>query len=433
MHELPIPFLLGAASAATQIEGGDVSNSWYDWYRQGHIKDGSSPAVADNHYTLWREDLSLMEQMGIETYRFGVEWSRIEPEEGVFNEEALAHYREEIQAMVSAGIRPLLTLHHFTNPRWFEAMGAFENPRCVEYLLRFSEKVGRAVGDLVPDYITINEPNVYAMEGYLAGEWPPGKRSFSAYRRVLTHMSACHIALYEMIHRVRREMGFTDTRVSFAHHLCAFTPQNPHNPWHRFCTSLAQRGFQDAVTNAMYLGKVGFPLHRHGGIRPGQWCDFIAVNYYRRITVAGLSMNAPQGAAVNDLGWEIDPRGLARVCQKVYDLLPRPIFITENGTCDNNDLYRSRLIYEHLKALCDAGLPVERYYHWCFCDNFEWLEGQSARFGLVHVDYTTQRRTIKRSGEFYAAMIRSRGVSDELYQRYCEVSYPQSGEEVKHE
>lgn len=429
MHGFQVPFLLGAASAATQIEGGDRGNSWYDWYCAGHIKDGSSPEVANRHYELWREDLALMKDMGLQTYRFGVEWSRIEPEEGVFCEEALDHYREEIQALADAGIRPLLTLHHFTNPRWFESMGAFENPRCVDYLLRFSEKVVRAVGDLVAEYITINEPNVYAMLGYFSGEWPPGKRRFSSYRRVLTHMSACHIALYEMIHRVRGEMGFTDTRVSFAHHLCHFVPAHPGSPWDRLCVHFASLGFQDAVAQAMYLGKVTFPIRHHPGIHRGQWCDFIAVNYYRRITVAGLNMDAPQGAEVNDLGWEIDPQGLVDVCRRMYRLLPRPVYITENGTCDNSDTYRSRLICEHLRALCESGLPVERYYHWCFCDNFEWLEGASARFGLVHVDYATQQRTVKDSGAFYAAVIRDGGVTEEVYQRYCAAAYPRCGEE----
>ena len=124
----PKGMLLGAASAATQIEGGDRNNSWYDWYEKGRIHDGSSPAVANDHYARWREDADLMAELGIETYRFGVEWSRIEPEQGRFEEAALAHYREEAAYLVSCGIRPLLTLHHFTNPLWFERMGAFENP-----------------------------------------------------------------------------------------------------------------------------------------------------------------------------------------------------------------------------------------------------------------------------------------------------------------
>jgi beta-glucosidase len=126
---------------------------------------------------------------------------------------------------------------------------------------------------------------------------------------------------------------------------------------------------------------------------------------------------------VDDLGWEIYPDGIAEACRKLHDITPLPIYITENGTCDNTDTFRSRYIYEHLKVLCGSGLPVQRYYHWCFCDNFEWLEGESARFGLVHIDYATQKRTVKESGRFYSEMIAQRGVSEALYDRYCRQDY----------
>ena len=147
------------------------------------------------------------------------------------------------------------------------------------------------------------------------------------------------------------------------------------------------------------------------------------MNYYSRSTVSGLADGVAQGAEINDLGWEIYPQGIAEVCQKLYNITPLPLYITENGTCDNTDTFRSRYLYEHLKVLSECGLPVQRYYHWCFCDNFEWLEGQSARFGLVHIDYDTQQRTVKESGRFYAEMIRDGGVSDALYDTYCRVGY----------
>ena len=425
MHAFRFPegFELGVASAATQIEGGDTNNSWYDWAESGHIKDGTSPVVANDHYNRWQEDLDLMASMGIRHSRFGVEWSRIEPEEGRFDEEALAHYRQEIAAMVDVGVRPLLTLHHFTNPRWFEEMGAFEHGRCVELYLRFAEKVVRSVGDLVSEYITINEPNVYTMNGYFGGGWPPGKNSLPLYCRVLTNLTACHIAGYEMIHRVRREMGYEDTAVSFANHLRAFQPRSAANPLHRAAAWFSEKAFQGSLSRAMCLGEISFPIGKHSLIRPGKWCDFHAVNYYSRSTVSGLADGVAQGAEVNDLGWEIYPQGIAEVCQKLYDITPLPLYITENGTCDNADTFRSRYLYEHLKVLAECGLPVQRYYHWCFCDNFEWLEGQSARFGLVHIDYDTQQRTVKESGRFYAEMIRQGGVSDALYDSYCRVDY----------
>ncbi len=432
MHAFRFPddFELGVASAATQIEGGDANNSWYDWCCAGHIKDGSSTLNANDHYNRWQEDLDLMVSLGIRHCRFGVEWSRIEPEEGRFDEDALAHYRTEIQAMVDAGVRPLLTLHHFTNPRWFEAMDAFENKRSVELYLRFAEKVVRAVGDLVSEYITINEPNVYTLNGYFGGGWPPGKTSLGAYRTVLTHMTACHIEGYKLLHRVRREMGYADTRVSFANHLRVFQPYNKRIPLHRFFAWFAEKAFQGGISRAMCLGEQVFPLKAHPMIQKGRWCDFHAINYYSRSTISGLRDGVAGGVCVNDLGWEIYPEGIAEVCRMLHDITPLPIYITENGTCDNTDAFRSRYIYEHLKVLSECGLPVKRYYHWCFCDNFEWLEGESARFGLVHIDYTTQQRTVKRSGQFYSAMIAQHGVSEELYSEYCNTDYHTAEEQA---
>jgi len=132
---------------------------------------------------------------------------------------------------------------------------------------------------------------------------------------------------------------------------------------------------------------------------------------------------------VNDLGWEIYPAGIVEAARKVYELLPRPIYITENGVCDNTDRFRARYIAEHLQAVCGSDLPIERYYHWCFCDNWEWVEGFTARFGLVHVDFDTQERTVKRSGEFYRRVIAEGGVSEALYQAFCDVPYPTRTEE----
>ena len=420
--------LLGAATAATQIEGGDQNNNWYDWYRRGYIKDNSDPSVATEHYRLWREDLELMADIGLQCYRFGLEWSRIEPEEGVFSEEALAHYRQEIQAMLERGIRPLLTLHHFSNPLWLEEKGAFLKADNITYYLRYVHKVVEALGDLVSEYITINEPNVYAFNSYFDGSWPPGKRSFLAMSRVMTNLTAAHIEAYGLIRKTRLQMGYSDTKVSFANHLRVFAPQDEKNPVHRFWAEKAEQLFQGSLTAAMCRGRRSFPIGKHPAIVPGEYCDFHAVNSYTRSTVSGPADGVAAGCPVNDLGWEIYPQGIVEVSRKVYRLLPRPIWITENGTCDNSDRFRARYIAQHLEALSKSDLPVERYYHWCFCDNFEWVEGCSARFGLVHVDYDTQKRTVKDSGDFYRQVIAAGGVSETLWQRYCSGTYPVNGE-----
>ena len=425
---LPENMRLGVAAAATQIEGGDINNSWYAWFKAGHIKDGSDPSRAAGHYDRWEEDAGLMKELGIQIYRMGVEWSRIEPREGQFDEAALARYRAEIGLLRSYGIDVLLTLHHFTNPLWFEEKGAFLAADAKAAFLRFVERVVTYLGDLIGDYVTINEPNVYATLGYFYGEWPPGRRSFSEAMRVMRTLAECHIGAYELIHRIRKGMGKGNTRVGFAHHMRVFAPQQENNLIHRMGASLSELFFQTALERLFYEGRGAFPIGTPQGVKPGLYCDFHGLNYYTRSTVAGIGDGVRKNAPFNDLGWEIYPQGIVECAAHLYNLHKLPVYITENGTCDNTDAFRSRYIAEHLNALINSGLPVERYYHWCFTDNFEWLEGESSRFGIVHTDYQTLHRTIKASGRFFAAVIAERGVSEELYERYCNVSYRINGE-----
>lgn len=416
--QLPEGFLLGVSSAATQIEGGDVDGNWNDWYRRGFIKDGSDPAVANDHWTRWREDCDQMAAMGLRVCRLGLEWARLVPARGETSQEAIEHYRAELSYLRSLGIRPLVTIHHFSNPMWFEREGAFTKRENLKDFLDYVRLCAEAFGDLVSDWITINEPNVYAVNGYCFGIWPPGEKSYAKTFAVLENMAYCHIRAYALLHETRARMGYSDTMVGFANHVRVFDPKQPNNPLNRAAAKLGEWLFQGAVTQAMSLGRFSLPLHNHWHIKPGAYCDFHGVNYYTRSTVSGLSDGVRAHSPRNDLDWEIYPEGLVRCAKKLYAILPRPLWVTENGTCDEADAFRAKYIYDHLSAICASDLPFERYYHWCFCDNFEWIEGQSARFGLVHVDYATQQRTLKRSGEFYADLIRHGGVTDEAYEEY---------------
>ncbi len=413
-------FSLGVASAATQIEGGECGHNWNDWYVKGKIKDHSNPARATDHYHLWREDTDLMADMKIQHYRLGIEWARICPKEGKVDDNAIAHYREELKYLKEKGITVLLTIHHFTNPMWFEQKGGFTKKENLKNFLDFVELVVNSFGDLVSEYITINEPNVYATNSYYFGEWPPGEKSIGKAVTVMSNMVICHIKAYQLIHGIREKMGYQDTKVSFANHVRVFDPQNPNNIWHRTCARLLEKLFQGAITEAMTTGNFTWPLKKEKDISRGEYIDFIAINYYTRSTVSGFGDGTKQDAPKNDLGWEIYPTGLICCADKIYQHLERPIYITENGTCDNQDTFRSKYIYEHLKVIAESNLPITRYYHWCFCDNFEWVEGESARFGLVHVNYETQERTIKTSGKFYTRMIEENGVTEEMYKEYVE-------------
>ena len=411
-------FLLGVATASTQIEGGEVDNNWNQAYLSGIIKDGSNPARADDHYNRYHDDNILMKEMGLEIYRFGLEWARIMPKEGVIDEEVINHYLDEIKELKSFGIKPLLTIHHFSNPRWFEEKGAFTKFENMPYFLDYVKLVATRFKDLVSDYITINEPNIYAYNSYYFGMWYPCHHSLKEARAVLNNFSYVHIKAYEMIHKIREDAGYHDTKVSFANHVRVFDPKNHKNLWHRFGAKVMERMFQGAPTLAMNLGKFKWPLKNVGKVKKGEYADFVGINYYSRSAIIGTKDTVMSPSPRNDLDWEIYPEGIIRATKKVYDVLPRPIWITENGTCDIHDTFRCRFLYEHLEKIATSDLPFERYYHWCFLDNWEWCEGESARFGLVHVDYETEKRTIKKSGEFYQELIKNKGCTEEMYEKY---------------
>ncbi len=418
--------LLGTATAATQIEGGDKNNNWYRFAEEGKVEDKTSPYRADDHYERWREDIDIMTDMGLQIYRFGVEWSRIEPNQGEFDKNALAHYREEIDYMREKGIKPMLTLHHFTNPLWFEDMGAWENKNAPDIFINFAEKVVDSLGDIVDDYITINEPNVYALNSFFYGIWPPEKKSLSAFSKVFSNMNAAHIRAYNMIHEKRAKMGKRreETLVSFANHLRVFEPKEQKNFFHKISAKFTEYMFQTAITEAQMCGKCRFPIRKREGVVRGKYYDFIGINYYSRSTISGISDGVRDGCDKNDLGWEIYHDGLIELAEKLSDKYGReyPVFVTENGTCDNNDAFRPRFIYDQLKTISESDNRIERYYHWSFTDNFEWREGESARFGIVHVDYETQKRTVKNSGKLYSSIIKNQGVTEEAYKKFVENS-----------
>ncbi len=418
--------LLGSATAATQIEGGDKNNNWYRFAEEGKVYDGTSPYRADDHYNRWREDIDLMAEMGLEIYRFGIEWSRIEPKIGEFDESVLAHYREEIEYMISKGIKPLMTLHHFTNPLWFEDMGAWSHKDSVNIFLNFAMHVVDYLGDIVSEYITINEPNVYNLNSFFYGIWPPEKKSLSLFIKVFSNMTAAHIRAYNMIHEKRAKLGKKkeETLVSFANHLRVFEPENPKNLWHRLCSKFTSYMFQDAITEAMMTGKCKFPVRKRKAVKKGRYFDFIGINYYSRSSVSGISDGTKKNAFHNDLGWEIYHEGLIELSNKLSEKYGReyPVFVTENGTCDNSDSFRSSFIYDQLKLISESDNRIERYYHWSFLDNFEWREGECARFGIVRVDYETQKREIKDSGRLYSSIIKNKGVTEEVYNEFVKKS-----------
>ena len=415
---IPKGMLMGVSTASMQIEGGELDTNWNDWYARGFIKDGTNPATDNDHWLKWREDSAIMAEMGLQLYRFGVEWARLIPQPGQVDEENIRRYRQELLLLKEQGIRPLLTIHHFSNPMWFEKLGAFEKRENLRYYLELVELVIDRFGDLCGDYITINEPNVYAVNSWFFGMWPPGKKSLGSTLAVMENLAYCHLKAYGIIHEKRKAMGYTDTMVGCANHLRVFAPKDEKNLWHRISAKLTAFLFQDALTQAMTLARFPVPLKNFGHFPKGEYTDFIGLNYYTRSTVSGIGDGVRENSPRNDLDWEIYPQGLVDCAKQLYEVLPRPIWVTENGTCDNDDRFRCRYLYEHIKALSESGLPFERYYHWCFCDNFEWVEGNSSKFGLVKVDPESRQREVKRSGKFYSQIIKNGGVTEEMYENF---------------
>lgn len=416
--------LIGTATAAVQIEGGDRNNNWYDWAQvPGNILDGSSPLRSTDHWARWREDTELMASLGLQTYRMGVEWSRIEPRPGEFDDAVLERYRAEISLLRERGIVPLVTLHHFTQPSWFQGLGEWTNPAAVDLWLRFVRRVVESLRHLVSDWVTINEPNVYATAAHLFGEAPPARLSIPRMRAVLHHMALAHCRAYRLIHELQ-----PDAKVGFAHHVRVFDPLSPRNPLHHASARLSATLFQDVIADAMLGGRFHRVLGpRPADIAPGTYYDYVGINYYSRTASSKLGDGTFPGAPINDLDWEIYPDGLIECATALSARFPGPIWITENGTCDNGDpetgaleRFRSRFLDEHLTAIGRSTLPFERYYHWCFVDNWEWRQGEVPRFGLVHNDYETQRRTIKPSGHFLSRIIAEGGITTKARQEYVD-------------
>ena len=432
--KFPEKFLWGAATAAHQVEGGNDNNDWWDWEQTpGHIKNNDTSTIACDWWggERYRQDFDLAKAFGHTAHRLSVEWSRLEPREGEWNAQAIAFYRRMLTALRERGITPLVTLHHFTNPRWLRAKGAWETDAVVRLFERFAGKVVQELGDLCDFWVTLNEPIIMIMPTYILGEWPPGKKDFRLAMRVLNNALCGHVAAYRAIHRVQ-----PNARVGLAHNLVPFRPANPGSALNR----LAVRA-QNFVYNRVFLlalkdGVLRFPLSL-GNKMPDAigTQDYIGLNFYfsRRIaldwsapgTLFGRSLPARPWGVPYDQELErwfgkgdIDPEAFYQTVKWLAEYAPgMPIYITENGICDRYDEMRPRYLVAHLAALhraIQAGAPVKGYFHWTLMDNFEWSEGYTLRFGLIHLDVATQKRTPKPSAELYARIIRENQIADDL-------------------
>ena len=404
----PRGFFLGAATSAHQIEGG-THNDWTDWekgsYPDGtpHVAGGASAARIADSWNLWRSDLAALQLIGANAYRLGVEWSRLEPSPGTWDEAAAARYREMFAGLRAAGITPIVNLYHFTLPTWVAARGGWDWDGAPAALAAFAGRAGAAFGDLVDWWCTINEPNVLVAKGYLAGQWPPGVRDPRRAALALAALMRAH----GLMTRALREQDRADadgdghaTRVGIAHNLRLFDPYSV-RPIDGIVAGAADWFYNESFLDAVTLGRVRVVLPKVIDIDEpfpalaGSF-DYLGINYYTRDLIVGhlrgdhpYEVAAVPGQPRNDLGWEIYPEGLYRLLAR-YARRGWPLFVTENGIADGRDVQRAEFLRAHLYAVDRAraeGLDVIGYLHWSLMDNFEWSHGTNGRFGLFKIDF----------------------------------------------
>lgn len=340
-------FLFGASTSAHQVEGGNTNNDWWEYERT--LPPFMRSGKASNHFHLYKEDIALAASLGHNAHRISLEWSRIEPQEGKFNRAAIEHYRSVLFEIRSHGMKVFVTLHHVTSPSWFSRQGGWESRRSPELFNRYARYVGQHLGDVVDFWITIHEPNVYALQSYGKGIWPPKKKNLFSAMRVMWNLARAHIQAYRSLHRI--------------------SPRVP--------IGVAQRVVLHAQSaENFFFNHLFFFLTKRSH-------DFIGVNYCdARLPIVNSLLDMKQ--------------------------YKKPIYITSDGIADEGDTMRADFIRSRVRAIEKAqsgGADVRGYLHWSLLDNFEWADGFAPRFGLVAVDYKTMGRTVRPSAWVYKAII----------------------------
>lgn len=425
-------FLWGAASAAAQVEG-----AWNEdgkcpsiWDVAGkRIKNGEDCHTACDHYHRYKEDVALMKEMGLKSYRFSVSWCRIMPEKGKVNEKGLEFYRNLIQELKQAGIEPLVTLYHWDMPIWVDAEGGWKSKKIIDYYLEYVKVVVEALSSDVQYWMTFNEPQVFIMLAYVMGSFAPFKHQVFTFKNHLRHMLLAHGKAVKLI----RQVAKMTPKIGIAMAATTYIPDEETEEGIAFARkqsfeSMVGQGSNSQYMDPICLGKATSMLKRKLSAEDlkiiSEPVDFIGVNVYQPSN--GMFKKKGQKKDSSNekktmLGWTIDGRCLYWTVRHYYERYHLPIMVTENGMANNDSVAADGKVHDEirvdflkeflseLKRATDEGIPVIGYQHWSIMDNFEWCEGYAPRFGLIHIDYDTQKRTLKDSAYTYAEIIRTNG------------------------
>lgn len=391
--------LLGVNAGGVRSDGGLPGTPWSEWHGRGRQRPGGGDA---GHWAHWREDVALMRRMGLESCRLSLDWARLEPEEDVFDERAIAHVREELLLMRAVAVRPVLVLHEFSDPQWFARRGGWGRAENVDYFLRYVEKLARTVGHLVTEYVPISQANLFAVCGWYLGSWPPGRTSLLATGTVLGVLAAAHIETYQRLHEVRRELGFRDTRVGASVYMRMIRPKGGIHMFRGMGAGMVDKVFQAAMSEALILGKFSPSIRNLRHLKRGHYSDFHDLCCYALPGGLDGMPGAGREASVDEVLY---------CAAKLSTLLRKPLFITEGPGLTAPSPER---VYEFVTGINRASLPVERYFALCFTDGANIDREGRYCLGLAAVDSHTGERSLRPAGALFAGIVRNRGMTGEM-------------------